>query len=392
LAKEGLMGASDAIFAAQVRAVARADNVGFSELVRLSGLNPRNDFRYADLSGVDLRGQDLRAFDLSHAVLDSARILGAQFNRTVSRTQLRRANRKARAMAVLVGEHLLADEAVIRQRLGYEVYVPQGLNEALRRSDRDRERRLQRTGAFIGDNSDLVRRRLAQAMRIATPSHGVSFVIAEPETDFDFDALGAVVGALERRSLRSFVFLLPHLMAAEGRGEELVRARVRTLVPENLVNFSTPIERRGAQIKNPARLAHQALADLSNTLDFLLALSSSTPVAGTGAHRSHEGVDSHPWLVRGVRRQRENFATTIVRAVEEAQPKSLSGRQVRGVLLRQDVVDADLPSRVAAAFGAAGGGVDIAVYPRREGDDAQFYVLSGSASSNIWRAFDRGHR
>lgn len=388
-----MTGASEAIFAGRVRAVARAENVGFAELVRLAGLDPRHDFRHADLSGVDLRSQDLRAFDLSHAVLDGARILGAQFNRSVSQAQLRRAIRTARAMAVLVGEHLLSDEGVIEQRLGGEVYVPRGLNEALRRSDRDRERRLQRTGAFIGDNSDLVRRRLAQAMKIATPTHGVSFVIAEPETDFDFDALGAVVGALERRSLRPFVFLLPHLMAAEGSGEDLVRARVRALNPENLVNFSAPVERgRNLQVKNPARLAQQALADLAKTLDFLLALSSSTPFAGTGAHRVRDGFDTHPWLVRGTRKTRENLAATIIRATEDAQPNYLSGRQVRGVLLREDVVEPDLPSRIAGGFGAAGGGVDVGVYPRREGDDAHFYVLSGSPSSNIWRAFDPGHR
>ncbi|WP_395671208.1 pentapeptide repeat-containing protein [Phenylobacterium sp.] len=386
--------ASEAVFASQVRALAGADNPTFADAVRLSGLDPRYDFRHADLSGVDLRGQDLSAFDLSHAVLDYARVLGTRFNRTVSRKQLRRAIRTARAMAVLVGEHLLDDEALIAQRLGVEVYVPRGLNEALRRSERDRERRLQRTGAFIGDNSDLVRRRLAQAMKVATPAHGVSFVIAEPETDFDFDALGAVTNALERRSLRPFVFLLPHLMATEASGLGVVRARVRGFNADNLINFAAPeVDRSQGQVRNPARLAQQSLADLAKTLDFLLALSAATMVFRTGGLRGrilHE--EGHPWLVRGARRGHENLATTIIRAVEEAQPRGGYGHLRRGVLLREDVMDPDLPTRIAGGFGARAAAVEVGTFPRREDDDFHFYALSGPPRSNVWRAFaSRGY-
>jgi hypothetical protein len=52
----------------RLRRVREAKSATIVELCRIAGLNPRTDFRYADLRGVDWRGTDVSAFDLSGAL------------------------------------------------------------------------------------------------------------------------------------------------------------------------------------------------------------------------------------------------------------------------------------------------------------------------------------
>jgi hypothetical protein len=73
--------------AAGLAGIMRSASENFVDLVRAAKLNPKIDFRNADLSGVDLRDADMSAFDLTGACLRGALIDGARFNKTVSRAQ-----------------------------------------------------------------------------------------------------------------------------------------------------------------------------------------------------------------------------------------------------------------------------------------------------------------
>lgn len=54
---------------ANIESVASEGNASFSELVAISGLSPKLDFRHADLRGVDLGNSDVRGFDFTGADL-----------------------------------------------------------------------------------------------------------------------------------------------------------------------------------------------------------------------------------------------------------------------------------------------------------------------------------
>jgi hypothetical protein len=53
----------------------------------------------------------------------------------------------------------------------------------------------------------------------------------------------------------------------------------------------------------------------------------------------------------------------IIRAVEEAQPRGGYGHLRRGALLREDVMDLDLPTRIAGAYGAGAAAVEVGLSP-----------------------------
>jgi hypothetical protein len=72
----------------RTEAVARAHTEDFAELVRIAGLDPQRDLRFADWSGVDFRGADLRGFDFTGARLHGcdftgARVAGARFGQAI---------------------------------------------------------------------------------------------------------------------------------------------------------------------------------------------------------------------------------------------------------------------------------------------------------------------
>src|SRR5689334_2501376 len=69
---------------ATIHRIRRSEEKDFMTLVRIAGLNPKSDFRYANLSGMDFGYADLRGFDftgadLRGADLRSASIEGAIF-------------------------------------------------------------------------------------------------------------------------------------------------------------------------------------------------------------------------------------------------------------------------------------------------------------------------
>ena len=72
-------------WAARSLAVIGAESDNFAELLKISGLDPKTDLRFADWSGVDFSGCDLRGFDFTAARLngcrfDGARVAGARFD------------------------------------------------------------------------------------------------------------------------------------------------------------------------------------------------------------------------------------------------------------------------------------------------------------------------
>ncbi|MDA0673152.1 MAG: pentapeptide repeat-containing protein [Cyanobacteria bacterium] len=76
----------------QIEAVLEAETTDFFELAEIVGLDPKQDFVSADLSGVDLSGKDLsyanftganlQGANLSHANLEGTDFTGANFKFT----------------------------------------------------------------------------------------------------------------------------------------------------------------------------------------------------------------------------------------------------------------------------------------------------------------------
>jgi len=69
----------------RIEAVAETQTEDFAELIRIAGLDPQRDLRFADWSGVNFQGADLRGFDFTGARLHEcdftrARIAGARFD------------------------------------------------------------------------------------------------------------------------------------------------------------------------------------------------------------------------------------------------------------------------------------------------------------------------
>lgn len=63
--------------AALTRVDAAPTSATFNDLVKVAGLDPARDFRFADLTGCDFRGCNLRGFDFTGARLHGARFDGA---------------------------------------------------------------------------------------------------------------------------------------------------------------------------------------------------------------------------------------------------------------------------------------------------------------------------
>ena len=79
------------------QAIIESETETFSELVNKSGLNPEQDLRYANFSGVDFSGSDLRGFNFTGARLrectfKNTLIRNARFDRAeINGTNLREA-------------------------------------------------------------------------------------------------------------------------------------------------------------------------------------------------------------------------------------------------------------------------------------------------------------
>lgn len=380
------MSSSEAVFASQLRNVASSKSDCFAELVELAGLDPKRDFRNADLSGADLRGQDLSAFDLSYANLTGALIVGAKFGASVSRRQKRTAVETARAMVLLVGDHILEDEAYISQTLGLDIFMPTELNEAYRHSVRDSERRRRKTGNFVGDNSDLIRRRLHRAINTARSSvDGVSIIVFEPTSDFDFDALGVTIRALERREQRPLVIFLPQKMCLEENGRRIVKARVGSLDSANLLNFSLGAEALLGPVKSNSRLHAKVLADRAIALGFVSALSTSKVVAKFASKVAYLNTRAPLKLVHGRLRRGEDAGSAIYQTILDRAEWEDDSRVCRTILISEKLFSPALVQRLASRFFSSRE-LTFGIFPKRGNEQSDFYCYTGPNKSNIWHA------
>jgi two-component system cell cycle sensor histidine kinase/response regulator CckA len=68
----------------KLKAVYQSETACFSDLVRVSGLNPSVDFRFSDLTGVDFGGSDLRGYNFVGANLSYTRWFRATWDATTN--------------------------------------------------------------------------------------------------------------------------------------------------------------------------------------------------------------------------------------------------------------------------------------------------------------------
>ncbi|KAA3516970.1 hypothetical protein GOZ96_12315 [Agrobacterium vitis] len=66
-----------------VKSVVDSDTDDFLELVRLSGLDPANDFRHMDLRGFNFENCDLSGFDFTGSIIDDFNFVGAKIENTI---------------------------------------------------------------------------------------------------------------------------------------------------------------------------------------------------------------------------------------------------------------------------------------------------------------------
>src|SRR4051794_17717534 len=57
---------------ATIRSIRHSEQKDFMTLARIAGLNPKSDFRHANLSGIDFGSADLKGFDFTGADLRGA--------------------------------------------------------------------------------------------------------------------------------------------------------------------------------------------------------------------------------------------------------------------------------------------------------------------------------
>lgn len=379
----------DKTFAARVRALAASDGQSFSALTALAGLNPRRDFRQADLSGVDLRGEDLRAFDFTNASFRGAQVLGARFNDTVKASQLQAAAATVRGLVVLVGQSLLTDLSRISDAVAPFFALPHPLMTAIRQVDADRERRQERSGAYIGDSSDLVRRRLSSPFRTylkTLPARAPVLILFEPEGDFDFDTLNVVIDQVRRSKREPFVFMFPQWMEREAPGIAIVRARLAEFPASIRMNLAeTPsFVRVIRQYPDRSASTSQLQRSKDRILGFLSALSWSLlmtfPRPGSAAF---EFSDGEVWLQDGLRTGRESLVQAVDRVLEAYSGGYRAERRV--VFMRSDAFERG-DAEALAVRSQSRVRWDLASFPVRAGFDAHFYILSGPAESSIWEA------
>jgi len=380
---------SNQLLFARVRAISAAESDSFVELVKLSGLEPRRDFRNADLSRADLRGQDMRSFDLRGASLRGALIQGARFNNSVSRAQLKEAIAGVPAVLLPVGERLLKLREAVARHLGEKVLVPEAVVDSLSQLLDEPMRRQRRIGAYIGDSSDLVRRRLSGRFRDLSrtlKASGACFIVAEPQTDLDFDTLNVIQGYLRRDGVRTFSFVLPQAMMSDPALSALAQARLRALPKGSWMNLNET--RRGHKTHLHAA-PPQGLSLLENAREkviaFVWVVANARPQWCVRARLKGVGVGEAE-LFDGARRPRESIADAIIRELYDDSPDAWGFAERQHVFVREDLYSTDLGSIIAAKLGGQRVTVEVSTFPHREGYAAEYYAVAGPAASDIWNA------
>lgn len=372
-----------------LRGVAEAEDLGFVDLVRRSGLNPGCDFRRANMAGADLRGQDLRGFDFRHARFDGARIHGALFQPPLTPVQKLVADRKGRGVAVFVGAQLEAAMDELRQALEPGIVAPAPLNSGLRRVGDEREQHYDADGLFVSDGQPTVSRVVGKPFRHAQEAlqnAKVALILFQPTADFDFDTLAVVQRHIEREKRPHLTFVFPSFMEGDvGRRLFDVRIKAAFRRPQDAVVFergsSRPAELHAAQDANNRSLQY--------LVDWLRILDDCRFIRRT-ARQKDRGEGGDPTFVCGHKEPRGSLINALRRHIDQRETVVWAGQNDRRHLFLPEQLAASTDLDAVARFlGAFSRPVSISVYPDTLGPPDRYIMVTAPESSTMWRLCGR---
>lgn len=375
---------NDLLFARQLQAVNSLETDSFVDLARVGGLNPRSDFRDADLSGTDLRNLDLTAFDFTNARLDHALIAGAIFNKTVRPEQLVRAVYDIEFVVLTIGEHLLAMRQHMAAYIGPRAHVSRAINEALVQLADDPDRRMRRTGAYVADNSDLVRRRLSRPFREAQHtlrSAGRVLILFEPTVELDFDILDWVTRTLDRAKIAYFTLLIPQALDDQFG---VVRRRFATIPQKRFLSMENRLAQwRGGFSGKETRAFSQLDRARELAVGYARAVANAqSPVLEPSRPRQMgDPVDGERFL--SIIDGRRNGLETLAEAFAALKLPGRAGQRTQ-LLIREDVFASSDATAVGKVAATVRGKVRIGSFAAMGGGDAEFYVAQGEVGSPAW--------
>jgi hypothetical protein len=362
-----------------LRAIAAADpDVGFAEKARRSGLDPRRDFRQANMTGADLRGQDLRGFDFRHANFGGAKL---------NQRQRASAERQGRAVAMFVGRQLEAAHGEFQAALTRSVVTPPVLNAALRSVGREREQHYGAGGTFLSDGRRAVSRLMGNAFRqteTAIKDSMVAVIFFEPTTDFDFDTLDVLHRRIERLGRRHFTFVFPSFMEGEsGRRLFAVRAKTAFTRPQDTVIFD-----RGSDRPAALKAAQDTnIRYLQFVVEWLNVLEASRIVR---PHASgYTAPDALATFVSGILPRGASLVQTLKAALPTADPATGGACNRRHLFLAEDVLpDIDLDAAIGVlAKDYIEAPVAVSTYRRpasMHAGSSRFFLLAAPGGSAAW--------
>jgi hypothetical protein len=360
-----------------------AQGKGFVEMSREVGLDPRRDFRGADLSGVDLRGQDLRGYDFTRAKMAGARIHGATFRPRLSKWQIRSADSKGRAACLFVGPMLETALDPLRQALEPAVLTPLAPNQALQRVGREREQHYGAGGTFLSDGRVAISRILSRPLReteVVLRQASTAVLFFQPSTDFDFDTLAVLDQKLRRINRRHVTFVFPAFMEGDtGRRLFEVREKTAFLSPADTVVFQRA---GGAKDIHEAQAANSRY--LQHVVDWLALLDRARFVLRAPPLKVRAD-QSEPQFVSGVVRARGSMVSAL-RDQIGPQPTSgfIASPQRRHLYVSQTAAGTMDLKAVAAFLGTSVRPVSISVFPDAVGIVDRYYLITAGEHSAVW--------
>lgn len=368
-----------------LRGVAEAEDLGFVDLVRRSGLNPACDFRRANMAGADLRGQDLRGFDFRHARFDGARVHGAIFHPPLNSLQRLVADRKGRGVAVFVGAQLEAAMDELRQALEPVILAPEPLNSGLRRAGDEREQHYDADGLFVSDGQPTVSRVVGKPFRHsqeALQNANLALILFQPTADFDFDTLAVVQRRIEREKRPHLTFVFPSFMEGDV-GRRLFDVRIKSAFrrPQDAVIFE-----RGSAL-HPAQDANNR--SLQYLVDWLRILDDCRFIRRT-ARQKDRGEGGAPMFVCGSKESRGSLINALRGHIDQRETVYWAGHNDRRHLFLSERLAASTDVDAVAHFlGAFSRPVSISVYPDSVGQPDRYVMVTAPESSAMWRLCGR---
>lgn len=369
-----------------LRDVATAPTDSFSELVRRSGLNPATDFRNANLAGTDLRREDLRAFDFSRANFADAKVYGTRFNRTVRRHQLRQANFRIRAVVLPFGHHLEEIAASITGTLDNDFDVPADAADAIQRTGKLRER-VYEGGAYLSDNSPLIRRHLLRDLRrTATSARNANLAVflAQPQGDFDFDMLGVAQRAFRVTNTPVFSIIFTAALNGGHNAARLIQRRVQEsglrMADVLLVDDGGVISRRALSSEWKDGQTFRRVTEFLNIAATARRVSPANVKPNT-----RSGTETHTALISGRRAANETLAKAILRQLRDSEVPIEWDPPRFHLLIAKDRYELAQAQEAYEILGRRNL-CDVSVYPASR-LTSDFHVAVAPPQSTLWSLF-----